>query len=99
MQNLPPDKASFESHRSAVNSVCREPQASDPQYEDWEPRASNQYFTVSLSYTNKKLNMNHAPINRPKFDPYDQAYGKEMYLSDISDSDGESKVISISKGR
>ena len=43
--------------------------------------------------------MNYAPVRRPKLEPYDQKYGKDMYLSDISDSDGESRVINISKGR
>ena len=43
--------------------------------------------------------MDYAPVRRPKLEPYDQRYGTEMYLSDISDSDGEGRVISISKGR
>ena len=36
--------------------------------------------------------MNYAPVRERK-------YGKEMYMGDISDSDGESRTISISKAR
>ena len=43
--------------------------------------------------------MNYAPVRRPKLSPYDQSYGKDLYMSDISDSDGESRVINISNRR
>ena len=89
----------IEISRNVVVSSCRERLASDPQYEDWKPLATSTQFTVSLSYSPKCIYMNYAPVRRPKLDPYEQIYGKEMYLSDISDSDGESRLINISKGR
>ena len=43
--------------------------------------------------------MNYAPVRRANLDPYEQQYGKDMYMSDISDSDSERRTILISKGR
>ena len=99
LQDLPPESTSFDISRNAVVSTDKEPSATSLQNEDWEPSSTRHRFTVSLSYAPKKLNMNYAPVRRARLDPYEQKYGKDMYMSDISDSDSESRTILISKGR
>ena len=97
LQGLPPEPMPIEISRTAVVFTDREPTASGLQNEDWEPEASSKRFTVSLSYAPKKLYMNYVPVRMPRLDPYEQTYGKDMYMSDISDSDSESRSINISK--
>ena len=41
--------------------------------------------------------MNYAPVRRAILDPYEQKYGKEMYVSDISDSDSETDLYLLAK--
>ena len=86
-QDLPPEPPSFETLRNHAG------------YVDWELEATNRRFTISLSHAPRKLNMKYAPVRRAILDPYEQKYGKEMYMSDISDSDSESRSILISRGR